>query len=192
MQSRQYRISSGAKKQTTLAPMPSNKSTSKTSTSTGLGSRIDELNADLFSQLETVMPNERLGDLTEELGLSRPLNKYERLAAIGKNHVATKAPSDFEEKKKVYEMQKKKEKKEKRKKKVTRDLDPKDPAFFVTGVGVEQAEEESGSDEESHKEELKDKVDEPHDLDDDMNALLESVMQEIKEECFGMKKVGSA
>ena len=189
MHIRQYRISSGGKKPTQASTSGNSKPSSKTSISTGLGSKIDDLNADLFLQLESVQTKERLGELGEEFGLGKPLNKYERLAAIGKNHVMSNASQDYEEKKMMYENERKKEKKAKKKKKVTKDLGPNDPLFFVTGAGVEQAEEDSYSEDEGHREEFRDKVNALPELDDEMNEIFESVMKEIKEECFKMRSV---
>lgn len=190
---RQYRIGSGGRKPTSQMSTTS-KGISKSTAGSGLGSKIDDLNSDLFAQLDQALANSPMTDLDGMGHPTRSLNKYERLAAIGKQAVQTQAGSDYQEKKQAYEKAQKEAKKKKKtiKKKVAKDLTGEELAFFVTGVGVEQAEIDEEEDSEEARAEFKDKVNELYDGDGDMDELMDSVIKEIKEDCLRMKEVCSA
>lgn len=185
---KQYRIGSGGRKPSSISTTTS-KNTSKPTAASGLGSKIDDLNSDLFAQLDQLQPSTSLADIDGINHPTRSLNKYERLAAIGKQVVQSQAGSDYQEKKKAYEKAQKQAAKKKTKKKVTRDMTGEDLAFFVTGVGVEQTEIDEDADSEDAREEFRDKVNELYDVDDEMDQLMESVLKEIKEDCLRMKDV---
>jgi len=204
---KQYRIGSGGRKPI-LPSIDHGKVagiSTKKSGGSGMMDRIDQLQRDLFSQLDKagIEDGEYRGDpLDMDDDGERPakLNKYERLAAIGKNHVQSNAGEDYEVKKAKYNEQQRakqrrlqsnpskgSQKSGKGGKKVVEEK--YDEKVFMTGAGLAMEDQED-DDEDVDEEEKKDQVGDLYQVEDEeANALMNELLAEIKEDCLRMQRV---
>ena len=167
--------------------------------------RIDQLQRDLFSQLDKagIEDGEYRGDpldMDDDDERPQKLNKYERLAAIGKNHVQSNAGEDYEVKKAKYNEQQRAKQRQlqsnpskgsqksgKGGKKVVEEKN--DEKVFMTGAGLAMEDQED-DDEDVDEEEKKDQVGDLYQVEDEeANALMNELLAEIKEDCLRMQRV---
>lgn len=172
-------------------------------------SRISSLQQDLFAKLDQATSHrpdddgfdmqmdelDRLEQLGVRGGLAEPRDKFEHLASLGKNYVASNAADGFEAQKQAYrakEMAKKREEKRGQKRKLLSQVPRDQEKVILTGAGIEQieADDDDDDDEPMDPEELRDDVGGLYELEDqEMIDLMNECLDEVKRDVLKYQRV---